>query len=92
MDIIGVKSFKDLFLTAYTEPECMDSNERLDKLFDKAVEHYPILVNALLKYINNDEDLPSYYDNNFSYKKDYKDIPVLKLDDEHKYMIDKFQN
>lgn len=91
MDIVGVKSFKDLFLTAYTDPVCMDSNERLDKLFDKAVEHYPILVNELLRYINDGKQLPDYYDNNFSYKKDYKDIPVLSLDEEHKYMINEFQ-
>lgn len=91
MDLVGVQSFKDLFLTKQVDPECMDSNERLDKLFNKAVEHYPVLVKYIIQYLNHGNELPEYFNNNFSYKKDYKNIPVLSLEEEHEYLIHEFQ-
>lgn len=91
MDLMGIQSFKDLFLTNQVDPECMDSNERLDKLFNKAIEHYPVLVKYIIQYLNHGNELPEYFDNNFSYKKDYKNIPVLSLEEEHEYKIHEFQ-
>lgn len=91
MDVIGVQSFKDLFLTEQVEAECMDSNERLNKLFNKAVEHYPILVKYVIQYLNHGTELPEYFNNNFSYKKDYKNIPILSLEKEREYVIQEFQ-
>lgn len=92
MDAVGAKDFKDLLITDKDEKVCKDSNLRLDKYFDKAVEHYPSLALNVYDYLEKNEKLSVYFNHNFSYKEDYKEIPVLSLEDEKKYEVKELQD
>ena len=92
MDLAKVSKFKDLLITKEDDPKCLDASLRLDKYFDMAVKHYPILVNDVLNYLNDKNELSDYFKHDFCPKEDYKEIPVLSLDEEKKYEINDFQN
>ena len=81
-------SFADLLITREEEKSCIASNMRLDKYFDKAAEHYPLLADNLLKYLNREVDLDPYFHNHFCPKEDYKEIPLLSEEDEKAYTVD----
>ena len=90
-DLTNSSSFKDLMFTTKSYPEIEDALLRLEKLFNKAVEHYNYLATNVIDYILKDEPLDPYFKNNFSVKKDYKSIPVLSVNVENNYEVD-FQN
>ena len=92
MDLAKVSKFKDLLITKEDDPNCLDANIRLDKYFNIAVKHYPILVNDVLNYLNDKNELPVYFKHDFCPKEDYKEIDVLPLEEEKKYEINDFQN
>ena len=92
MDLAKVSKFKDLLITKEDDPNCLDANIRLDKYFNIAVKHYPILVNDVLNYLNDKNELPDYFKHDFCPKEDYKEIDVLPLEEEKKYEINDFQN
>ena len=92
MDAVGAKAFKDLLITNKDEKACIDSNLRLDKYFDMAVKHYPILAKNVYEYLEENIKLPEYFNHNFSYKENYKEIPVLNLEDEKKYIVKELQD
>ena len=81
-------SFADLLITREEEKSCIASNMRLDKYYDKAAEHYPLLADNLLKYLNREADLDPYFHNHFCPKEDYKDIPLFNEEDEKAYIVD----
>lgn len=83
----GTTSFIDLLITKENDPRCADSMLRLDKYFDKALEHYPILALSLYNYLENGRKLDDYFSNHFCPKKDYKSIPILSLDMERNYEV-----
>lgn len=85
MDLAKVPSFKDLMLTKETVKEAVDAMLRLDKLSDNALEHYPKLAASLYAYLKDGTDLDPYFHNHFCPKPDYRDIPVLSLEEEKKY-------
>lgn len=88
MDHYNAPQFKDLMLGKEDDPACADSNMRLDKLFSKAREHYPILAKSYVDYFENDGELDNYFNNHFAPKPDYKSIPLLSLKDEENYVVD----
>ncbi|MDO5440403.1 MAG: zinc dependent phospholipase C family protein [Erysipelotrichaceae bacterium] len=88
MDMAHAPAFKDLLLTEKEFPEIEDSIMRLDKLFDKAVEHYPILAQDLVSYLINSVPLEAYYKHHFCPKKDYQKIPILSADAERNYVVE----
>ncbi len=92
MNAFGAKDFVDLLITDKDEPKCADSNLRLDKYFDKAVEHYPLLAKNVYEYLFNDVKLPDYFKHTFSPKEDYRQLPVLSLEDERKYIVKDLQD
>ena len=92
MDLAHCKDFKDLLLTTKNDPKCLDSSLRLDKYFDKAVEHYPILAQNLIDYLNNKEELPPYFKHDFTPKEDYRSLPVLSYEEEKKYEVKDLQD
>ena len=92
MDAVGAKDFKDLLITDKDEEVCKDSNLRLDKYFDMAVKHYPILANNVYEYLEENVKLPEYFNHNFSYKENYREIPVLNLEDEKKFVVKELQD
>ena len=85
MDRFKVPAFKDLLITKHNHPEARDAMLRLDKLFENALEHYPTLAASLVDFLEDGEVLDPYFSNHFCPKPDYKEIPVLPLDEERKY-------
>lgn len=63
---------------------------RLDKLYEKALSHYKELALNVVNYLNDKEPLDDYFDNTFDDVEDYKSIPVLTLEEEKKYIVEKF--
>ena len=92
MDLAKVSKFKDLLITKEDDKECLDASIRLDKYFEVAVKHYPYLVNDVLNYLNDKNELSDYFKHDFCPKEDYKEIPVLSLEEEKKYEINDFQD
>lgn len=92
MDLMGAKAFKELLMTKKEVPEVRDANERLNKYFDMAVKHYPILAKNMVNYLNDKEELLPYFRHHFCPKDDYRDIPVLSYEDELKYEVKDFQD
>ncbi len=81
-------AFLDLMIGKEEDPLCRTSNMRLDKYFAKAAEHYPILMENMLNYLEKDEELDEYFHNHFEPKPDYKEIPLLNEEDEKSYTVD----
>ena len=85
---IGLNDYADLYVGFSEDDVCKDSNLRLDKLFDKALKTYPKLFKSLMAYFNDECDsLIDYFENDFSYKKGYKDIPILSYNEELEYKV-----
>lgn len=63
---------------------------RLDKLYAKALAHYKELALNVLNYLDDKEPLDDYFNNTFDDVEDYKSIPVLTLEEEKKYILEKF--
>ena len=89
MDHYNVSTFKDLLLTNKEFPEIEDSKMRLDKYFNKALEHYKELATNLVDYLKNNKPLIDYFHNHFVPKEDYKNIPILSVEEERKYIVEK---
>lgn len=84
---MNAKAFIELLITKENDPECADAMLRLDKYFDKAIEHYPILALSLYNYLEKGKRLDPYFANHFCPKKDYKSIPILSLEMEKNYQV-----
>ena len=63
---------------------------RLEKLYDKAINHYRKLALNVVDYLEDKKPLDPYFNNTFDDVIDYKSIPVLTLEEEKKYIVDKF--
>ena len=79
--------YLDLLITKVNEPSCVTSNMRLDKYFATAAEHYPLLAASVMEYLEDGKELPSYFNNHFGPKPDYKDIPILSQQEEKDYTV-----
>jgi len=79
--------YKELFIDDKENIKCKDSNLRLDKLSEKALELYPKLANNLLKYFDDKEELNDYFNNHFGFREDYKEIPILSYEEELNYKV-----
>lgn len=89
MDIAHAASFKDLLLTEKSFPEIEDSMMRLDKLFEKAIEHYKELALDVVDLLENNKPLGPYFNNHFCPKEDYKEIPILNVEEEKTYIVER---
>lgn len=88
LHVLNKESFRDLLISPNEDIRCSDSNNRLDKLKEKAKELYPKLVSNYLNYINgNIKELDAYYDHDFGPWPNYQEIPILSLEEEVKYKI-----
>lgn len=92
MDIAGVPSFKDLLITKENVEELKPVNIRLNKYFDMALKHYPVLADSLIGYLSNKNELNTYFKHNFSFKEDYRNLEILPLDEELKYKVTALQD
>ena len=92
MDIAGVPSFKDLLITKENVEELKPVNIRLNKYFDMALKHYPVLADSLIGYLSDKNELNKYFKHNFSFKEDYRNLEILPLDEELKYKVTALQD
>ena len=92
MDIAGVPSFKDLLITKENVEELKPVNIRLNKYFDMALKHYPVLADSLIGYLSDKNELNTYFKHNFSFKEDYRNLEILPLDEELKYKVTALQD
>ena len=92
MDIAKVPSFKDLLITKENVEELKPINIRLNKYFDMALKHYPVLADSLIGYLSNKNELNTYFKHNFSFKEDYRNLEILPLDEELKYKVTALQD
>lgn len=87
MDAAKASDFKDLLITTNEYPDLEATMLRLDKLFNKAKEHYPTLAQSLFEYLTKNKALDPYFKNHFCPKADYKQIPILTMDTEINYVV-----
>ena len=92
MDIAKVPSFKDLLITKEKVEELKPVNIRLNKYFDMALKHYPVLADSLIGYLSDKNELNTYFKHNFSFKEDYRNLEILPLDEELKYKVTALQD
>ena len=92
MDIARVPSFKDLLITKENVEELKPVNIRLNKYFDMALKHYPVLADSLIGYLSDKNELNTYFKHNFSFKEDYRNLKILPLDEELKYKVTALQD
>lgn len=92
MDITKVPSFKDLLITKENIEELKPVNIRLNKYFDMALKHYPVLADSLIGYLSDKNELNTYFKHNFSFKEDYRNLEILPLDEELKYKVTALQD
>lgn len=88
MKTIKAESYMDLLMDTYNDPRCESSNMRIDKYFDKALEHLPTLAKSYIDYLENDVPLEEYFKRNFIGMSNYKTIPVLEVEEEKNYIVD----
>ena len=92
MDIAKVPSFKDLLIIKENVEELKPVNIRLNKYFDMALKHYPVLADSLIGYLSDKNELNTYFKHNFSFKEDYRNLEILPLDEELKYKVTALQD
>ena len=79
-----LNNYADLILQKNGLPICKDSNLRIDKLKEYALEFYPELVDNMIKAIEGKEDLIYYFEHDFD-PDGSEDIPVLSYEEELNY-------
>lgn len=83
----GTKKYLDLFMSYNDDPDCRDSNLRLDKLRAKALKLFPKLMENLLFYLDDKQELIDYFDHDLCEWPNYKDIEVLPYKQEIDYKV-----
>ncbi len=85
MKIIGARKFEDMMMGPEELPLCIASNQRLDKYFRAAAEHYASLAENLQAFFTGGTEPDPYFDHDFGPKKDWESIPVLGPEQESEY-------
>lgn len=80
-------AFYDLFLKKEEDLACKDSNMRLDKLKDLALDRFAQLVPPLLAYLLEGAPLPPAFNQHFLAKEGYQKIPVLSPEEEKNFLV-----
>lgn len=88
MNKLNAQDYIDLMIDEKDDPRCLAINMRLEKYFNKALEHFEILSKSFIDYIEEDKPLDEYFKNCFDQKPDYKNIPILNIEDERKYNVE----
>ncbi|MBO7677496.1 MAG: zinc dependent phospholipase C family protein [Erysipelotrichaceae bacterium] len=85
LEKLKMPDYRDLIVMPDGLDITKDSNLRLDKLKAHALIIYPELVDDLMNAIENDAELPVYFDHTFEKWEDYQQIPVLSINEELEY-------
>lgn len=80
--------YAGLLIDSYNDKTCESSNIRIDKYFDKALEHLPTLAKSFIDYFENDTPLDEYFRCDFAGQRDHKQIPVLDVEEEKFYQVE----
>lgn len=80
--------YRDLLLPLDEVADCMDSNIRLDKLFNVAYKRFKDILESFLKAEKGNGHLADYFKHDFEKWPDYQDIKVLSYDKELKYIVE----
>lgn len=83
----GLQKYLDLFMSYEDDPNCRDSNLRLDKLRAKALKLYPKLMENVLFYLDGKDELLPYFEHDLNTWPDYKTIEVLPYKQEINYIV-----
>ncbi len=87
LEKIGKNDYRDLIVGKQELEECKDSNLRIDKLKDYALEVYPLLAADFMEALENGRPLCPYFDRDFD---PYgEEIPVLSYQEELNYIPEK---
>ena len=81
------KDYHDLLVPKEEAEECRDLNLRLDKLRKVALKRYPVLLENLLDFLINEDELDKYFAHDFGPWNSYRRIPVLSYEDELRYRV-----
>ena len=84
---INKPEYGDLVMGAKECPVCADSNVRIDKLRQNALTIFPKLLDNLMNYLDNKEELVSYFENNFEARENFESIPVYDYKQELEYIV-----
>ena len=88
MKLIGVyDKLHEQVVSVEADPNCEDSNLRLDKLADKALPLFARLANNLFAFLNGQSDLDDIFNHTFGAQDNWKNIPVLTVEREKEYEI-----
>lgn len=81
------RSDKDLPVNPDEDERCKDSNLRLDKLRNKALQLFPVLYDNFMDALTEDGQLSDYFEHDFEKWEDYKEIPILSYEEELEYTV-----
>lgn len=82
---------EDLLMDNRIDEEADDSNMRLDKLRELALERFKNLSTNFLAFLNDEEDLlPYFFQRNFEKCSDYQQVPIFQPEEERNYTV--FEN
>lgn len=86
--LVGLKMFdySDLIVRRYENEKCKDSNLRIDKLMNLALDLYPQLVESLINKIENNNELSDYFETGFDPEADTDKYEVLGFEEELNYI------
>lgn len=84
---INKPEYGDLVMDSKEYPICADSNIRIDKLRQNALTVFPKLLDNLMNYLDNKEELISYFENNFEARENFESIPVYDYKQELEYIV-----
>ena len=87
MNAAGAQRYLGMMMGPAELPECVASNLRLDKLFDRAVGRYRSLAENLLAFLDGAEPDP-YFNRDFGPGEDWRSIPLLTPEEEKTYEPD----
>ena len=82
---LGKDDYADMIMDDKEYEPCKDSNLRLEKLMNNALEMYPKLLDSFIGYLKEEKELIDYFDKTFDKDEDYYKIPVLSYEDELNY-------
>lgn len=89
-NVLGSPKFSyylDLFMDYEDDDNCRDSNIRMDKLKEKALKLFPKLMQNLINYLNDKDELLEYFEHDLCEWPDYKDIKVLPYKQKINYKV-----
>lgn len=81
------KEMHGMMIAKHPIPACADSDLRLSKLMDKAVARCVELSENVAAYVKGEGELSPEFEKTFGPPENWREIPVLSLEEEKKYEV-----